>query len=114
MHISNRKNRRKYTRTAWSAPAVILTDGRLQDECRTIDVSRGGALLSVVTPVEPGTPIQLKLKVGRFEIGPQPARVVRNSSAFWGRTHLLAVEFDHPSSALMDAVNHCVRRNRWD
>ena len=107
--------RRRHPRIAWTVDATYRTseeEGR--QAARTLDVSDGGALLSVNdNSLAPGTRIEVKFRIDDFEIGPEPARVIRNDSAFLGSESLMAVEFESPHRGLAQAVEFDREKKNW-
>ena len=106
-------NRRKHTRILWTTQATIQTDPHNREVCQSVDVSKGGALLSVEQTWPTGTTIELTFRVGNFEIGPEEAHVIRNETAFWGRKRLLAIEFNRPQHALIEAIEYREEKLDW-
>jgi c-di-GMP-binding flagellar brake protein YcgR len=111
----NVKNKRRYPRNEWPVDATYQTLGEKPTErvVRTMDVSDGGALLSVGENLAVGTRIKVKFHIGDFEIGPEPAMVVRNDSAFHGSESLMAVQFERPHRGLARAVEFDRETKRW-
>lgn len=104
--------KRKYPIVAWPLKATYATeDGEYIS--RTVDVSDGGALLSVENGLEPGTAIKVKFQIDNFEVGPEKAQVVRNDSAFGGGALLLAVKFDRPHPGLATAAEYDREKKKW-
>lgn len=112
----NTKRKRRYPRIVWTVDATYqMPDNEHgRQAARTIDVSDGGALLSVNDNLAPGTLIDVKFRIDRFELGPERARVIRNDSAFGGSESLMAVEFESPHRGLAMAVEFDREKKRWN
>ena len=111
----NAERRRRYPRIVWSVDTTYRDREHGRQSARTIDVSDGGALLSVNNNnLAPGTLIEMKFRIDDFEIGPERARVIRNDSAFQGNESLMAVEFENPQSGLSLAVEYDREKKRWN
>jgi len=111
----NVKNKRRYPRNDWSVDATYQPVGEKSPErvVRTLDVSDGGALLSVGENLAVGTRVKVKFRIDDFEIGPETAMVVRNDSAFLGSESLMAVQFERPHRGLARAVEFDREKKRW-
>lgn len=110
------ESRRKEPRIAWSVPATYQVGkegSKGRRRVRTLDVSDSGALLEVDENLAPGTRIELKFQIDDFEVGPEPARVLRNDSAFQGSELLMAVQLERPHSGLAKAVEFDREKKRW-
>ena len=57
--------------------------------------------------------VELKFQIDDFEVGPEPARVLRNDSAFQGSELLMAVQLERPHSGLAKAVEFDREKKRW-
>lgn len=104
--------RRKYPRIAWPVEATYLTD-REAHTARALDVSDGGALLSVNQTLSPGTRLRVRFHIDNFDLEPEAARVVRNGSAFDGTQLLMAVEFERPHPGLASATEFDREKSQW-
>lgn len=105
-------SRRKFARVAWPLVATYR-DGRQTRTARALDVSDGGALLSVNESVNPGTELEVQFYIDEFDLEPQRARVVRNGSAFGGSELLIAVEFERPHPGLASATEFDREKTEW-
>ena len=104
--------RRKFPRVAWPVEATYGTEDETHTT-RTLDVSDGGALLSVDQNLSPGTRLMVKFHIDDFDLDPEPARVVRNGSAFEGTQLLMAVEFERPHPGLATATEFDREKSEW-
>ena len=110
------KNKRRYPRNDWPVEATYHTseeDRPIRRTVRTVDVSDGGALLSVGENLAIGTRIDIKFHIDQYEVGPESARVIRNGSAFLGSESLMAVEFERPHRGLARAVEFDREKKNW-
>lgn len=109
------KNKRRYPRNDWPVEATYQTheEKPTRQTVRTVDVSDGGALLSVAENLAVGTKINIKFHIDDFEVGPECAQVIRNDSAFLGSESLMAVEFERPHRGLARAVEFDREKKRW-
>lgn len=110
------KEKRRHERVSWVVPATVETEEREERtpiRCRTVDVSEGGALLSVNESLQPGARVAIRFKVDRFELGPEKARVLRNDSVFNGTEILTAVEFEDPHRGLTEMMEFDRQKKQW-
>lgn len=94
-------------------PVTLENEGSAPVKCRTVDVSEGGALLSVEESLPLGNEFKIRFKVDRFELGPEKVRVLRNDSAFGGTELLTAVEFTEPHRGLTKMMEFEREKKAW-
>ena len=98
-------DKRKLPRVNIGLPTQIASNGGKPIPSRTLDVSKGGALLDSPLPMADGEKVSLKIDLDMTSLPTIEAEVLRCRSAFWGRRHSVAVKFDESNPALMDIVD---------
>jgi PilZ domain-containing protein len=93
--------RRKQPRLNVRLRAVVRGNRSKSWNARTLDVSRGGALLDSPRSLAGGASIELLFELDQVEVAAVGARVLRCESAFWGRRHTVAVQFEKEWPALV-------------
>lgn len=96
--------RRKLPRVNISLQTSLRGIELTQMTAKTLDVSKGGALLDTPLPLREGDEVELHFDLDISQMKPITARVLRSASAFWGRRHTVAVQFHEENAALMDVV----------
>ena len=99
--------KRKLPRVNIALPTEIASNsnGGTTILSRTLDVSKGGALLDSPLPLANGEKICLKIDLDMTSLPRIEAEVLRCQPAFWGRRHSVAVKFEENNPALMDIVD---------
>lgn len=97
--------KRKLPRVNIGLPTEIASRKGKPINSRTLDVSKGGALLDSPLPLKNGEKILIKIDLDMTSLPPMEAEVLRCQPAFWGRRHSVAVRFDENHPALMDIVD---------
>ena len=77
---------------------------------KTLDLSRGGALLDCPSPPPVGQKIKLTFQIESEKISAVSATVKRVHSAFGGKRFTVAVEFVEPNSELMTLAKRDLQR----
>ena len=99
------RERRKQPRLDVRLRAVVRDNRSKSWNARTLDISQGGALLDSGRSMASGAEIELLF-------APVKARVLRCHSAFWGRRHTVAVQFDDDYPAVMQIAEQTVANRR--
>ncbi len=98
------KDKRANARILHSVSAIIKVGDNPPVLAKTLDLSRGGALLDSPHHASVGDPIEVSFKVGNTTLNPAVGQVRRVESAFGGRRHCIAVEFSAPNFQLMELI----------
>ena len=106
------RERRKQPRLDVRLRAVVRDNRSKSWNARTLDISPGGALLDSGRSMASGAEIELLFDLGTVEVAPVKARVLRCHSAFWGRRHTVAVQFDDDYPAVMQIAEQTVANRR--
>lgn len=100
----NNKDKRANARILHSVSAIIRLGDHPPVVAKTLDLSRGGALLDSPRQASVGDPIEVTFKVGSATLNPTVGQVRRVESAFGGRRHCIAVEFSAPNFQLIELI----------
>lgn len=106
------KDKRANGRVLHSIMAHIKLGEHPAFAAKTLDLSRGGALLDSPVPASVGDTLELTFKVGTTELTPTVCHVRRVEAAFGGRRHCIAVQFSQPNFQLMELVKRDLKN--WE
>lgn len=106
------RERRKQPRLEVRLRAVVRDNRSKSWNARTLDISQGGALLDSGRSMASGAEVELLFDLGTVEVAPVKARVLRCHSAFWGRRHTVAVQFDEHFPAVMQIAEEAVNKSQ--
>ena len=106
------RERRKQPRLDVRLRAVVRDNRSKSWNARTLDISQGGALLDSGRSMASGAEIELLFDLETVEVAPIKAKVLRCHSAFWGRRHTVAVQFDDDFPAVMQLAEQAVANRR--
>lgn len=98
------KDKRANARILHSVSAMIKVGNNPPVVAKTLDLSRGGALLDSPHHASVGDSIEVTFKVGSATLNPTVGQVRRVESAFGGRRHCIAVEFSAPNFQLIELI----------
>lgn len=99
-----KKNQRASERVLHSVVALIKIGDNPPVPVKTLDLSKGGALLDSPMEASLGERVFVTFKVGSTELNPTAAYVRRVAPAFGGRRHCIALEFAAPNFQLMELI----------
>ena len=106
------RERRKQPRLDVRLRAVVRDNRSKSWNARTLDISQGGALLDSSRSMASGAEIELLFDLETVEVAPVKAKVLRCHSAFWGRRHTVAVQFDGEFPGIMQVAEQAVIKRR--
>ncbi|MCA9775913.1 MAG: PilZ domain-containing protein [Candidatus Eremiobacteraeota bacterium] len=106
------RERRKQPRLDVRLRAVVRDNRSKSWNARTLDISQGGALLDSSRSLASGAEIELLFDLDTVEVAPIKAKVLRCHSAFWGRRHTVAVQFEDDFPAIMQIAEQTASKRR--
>lgn len=98
------QEKRKQPRLEVRLRAVVRGNRSRSWNTRTLDISQGGALLDSPRSLANGSSVELLFDLDKVEVAPMKAQVLRCHSAFWGRRHTVAVQFEQEWPELVKAA----------